>query len=75
MSSGGGGRVGELGTLTKDPRQGGLPGVEDETGWKLVSYILMMLGWRARETPRWSPEMRSEVRLEMWIWGLYARRR
>lgn len=50
MSSGGGGRVDGLGMLKKDHRPGGLPGVEDEMGWKLVSYILIMLGWKSLET-------------------------
>lgn len=48
--------------------------MEDETGWKLVSYILMMLGWRSLETPRQGPGLRSKVWLEMWIWELRVHR-
>lgn len=47
MSSGGEGRGDDLGMLKKEHRRGGLSGVENEAGWKLVSYIWIMLGWRS----------------------------
>lgn len=36
-----------LGTLKREDRQRSLPEVQDETHWKLVSYIWGMLDWRS----------------------------